>query len=112
MRDLPARVLVVWEPVLITDRAGPRPASRARVTDRRAMQYWDEHHYLSEQYGGPKSVAGFEGAKILFEMKKVVWDYVAVYPPGGKWRDVARKPAFSGGAVVKVKADLRDALRR
>ena len=112
MPDLPVRVLVVWEPILITDRGGPKPGALNRILDPRASHFWDERHYLSAQLGGVAGAAKFPDTKILFEMGKFVWDFVAVYPPGGKWREVARKPVFSGGAVVKVKQDLREALQK
>ncbi|MEO7649783.1 MAG: hypothetical protein ABIZ80_04900 [Bryobacteraceae bacterium] len=112
MPDLKVRVLVVWEPILITDRGGPKAGALNRVPDARARHYWDRNHYLSSRLGGVAGAARFPDTKILFAMGKYVWDFVAVYPPGGKWRDVARKPVFSGGAVVKVKSDLREGLRR
>lgn len=106
----PVAAFVVWEPILITDAAGPRGGSLARVQDRRATQFWDRGHRVSQSMGGPASFGPASGAKILFDMKKHVWDFAAVYAPGFRWSDSAASPLFAGAPVFKVRADLRAAV--
>ena len=103
----PLAVLVVWEPILVTDSAGVRSSALARVPDRRVTQFWDKSHQLSAQMGGPATFGPKSGAKILFDMEEFVWDFVAVYAPGFRWKDSNRSPAFAGAPVLKVVTELR-----
>ena len=45
----------------------------------------------------------------------IVWDYIAIYPPGAGWEDAPPQPLYSGRPVTKVKeaacAALAKALR-
>jgi hypothetical protein len=106
----PVAAFVVWEPILITDAHGPRASALARVRDRRAAQFWDPAHEVSRSMGGPASFGPKSGAKILFDMKKHVWDFAAVYAPGFRWRDSGGSPLFAGAPVVEVTTDLRAAI--
>jgi len=110
LRDVegaPVTVLVVWEPILTTDSIGVKTAALARVPDGRAVQFWDKSHQVSMHMGGPASFGPKSGAKILFEMDEYVWDFVAVYAPGFRWKDSGASPAFAGAPVVKVIGDVR-----
>jgi hypothetical protein len=106
----PVAAFVVWEPILITDWHGPRTTALARVRDTRAAQFWDPQHQVSSSMGGPASFGPKSGAKILFDMKKHVWDFAAVYAPGFRWQDSGGSPIFAGAPVVEVAGDLRAAI--
>ncbi len=106
----PIAAFVVWEPILITDARGPKPGALGRVRDSRAAQFWDPAHLVSQSMGGPASFGPKSGAKILFDMKKHVWDFAAVYAPGFRWRDSSGSPLFAGAPVVEVTTDLRTAI--
>ena len=96
------RVLVVWEPVLLTDVAPPTSGDLARCHDGRARQFWDERGLVSHALGeteGPRR-------------NGVAWDYVAMYPPGVTWDERLPAPAYQGGPVVQVEPELRDRLAR
>src|SRR4030095_9902258 len=43
----PLRVLVVWQPVLKSDLAPPTTGTLSRISDARAIQYWDHDRALS-----------------------------------------------------------------
>ena len=101
----------MWEPILITDSAGPGRVALARIPDPRVSQFWDRSHQLSAAMGGPANFGPKSGAKILFDMDEYVWDFVAVYSPGYRWKDSGRSPAFGGAPVVEVIGDLRSHLR-
>ncbi len=103
----PLTVFVVWEPILVTDAVGVKTAALARLPDRRAVQFWDKSHQVSTRMGGPASFGPKSGSKILFDMDEYVWDFVAVYAPGFRWKDSGSSPAFAGAPVVKVIGDLR-----
>jgi hypothetical protein len=105
----PVKVIVVWERVLMTDRRGVRQKAVDKLTDRRAVHFWDPERRVSSAMGGPEGVAG-TGAKVLFEMGEVVWDFAAVYSPGEHWQDGKAKPAFAGGQVENVIAEVEKAL--
>jgi hypothetical protein len=105
----PVKVMVVWERVLMTDRLGVRRKAVDRLTDGRAVHFWDPERRVSSAMGGPEGVTG-TGAKVLFEMGEVVWDFAAVYPPGERWKDGKAKPAFAGGQVENVIAEVEKAL--
>jgi hypothetical protein len=105
--NAPLTVFVVWEPILVTDSVGVKSGALARIPDRRAVQFWDKGHQLSTQMGGPASFGPKSGAKILFDMDEYVWDFVAVYAPGFRWKDSSKSPAFAGAPVLKVIGDLR-----
>jgi hypothetical protein len=108
--DAPLAAFIVWEPILITDVRGPKVAALARVRDRRAAQFWDPSHRISQSMGGPASFGPKSGAKIVFDMKKHVWDFAGVYTAGFRWRDSGGSPVFAGAPVVEVTADLRAAI--
>ena len=107
----PVATFVVWEPILVTDVRGAGTAVLARVSDRRAAQFWDRAHLVSQAMGGPPSFGPKSGADIRFEMKKHVWDFVGVYAPGFRWRDSAASPSFAGAPVVEVVQGLRAAIQ-
>ena len=102
----PLTAFVVWEPILITDSAGPRANALSLVRDQRAAQFWDHSHQVSASMGGPASFGPRSGAKIHFDMKKYVWDFVAVYAPGFRWSESRASPVFAGAPAVDVTADL------
>jgi hypothetical protein len=42
----------------------------------------------------------------------IVWDHIAVYPPGASWKDRPPKGLYEGGPVVYVTAQARAAVRQ
>lgn len=98
---------IVWEPVLPTDWGMPRTYVLARVHDARASQFWDKTHLLSKTLGGPEHLPRSDGVnKIGFEMTRVIWDFVAVYPPGSD------RPSLTGAPIVQAIDDVRTELAR
>ena len=91
VRDPNVRVFVIWEPVLVTDWHAPGAGAVGRVPDARVTQFWDVRRALS----GTMRRSG------------VVWDYVAIFPPGVRWDAVFPAPQFSGAPVVRVIDDFR-----
>jgi hypothetical protein len=95
----PVRVFVIWEPVLATDWSSPSTATLKRVSDARAVQFWDKGRLISHSMGE-------------HDRRSVVWDYIAVYPRGAVWEDGPRAALYHGGPVVQVVEPARAALKK
>jgi hypothetical protein len=95
----PVRVFVVWEPMLPTDWYRPTRPTLKRVSDARAMQFWDKGHLIAAQlkqqlqlfHGNDPSCCKNGGH---------LWDMAAVYPSGIKWGEAA--PLFDDGPVYRI----------
>jgi hypothetical protein len=76
----------------------PSTATLHRVPDTRARQYWDKSRFLSKAMGETDN-------------SSIVWDRVAVYPPGTVWGEGAPpKPTFEDGPVARVVPDFTAAV--
>jgi len=97
---------VVWEPVIWTDAFRPADRVLARhVPSAEAMHWWDPNRSLSEEIlrspwtrkyavrGGPL---------------KIVWDWVACYPPGTRWEGSFPEPGVQESPVVDSAGHVRD----
>lgn len=107
VRDPNVRAFVVWEPVLLTDWHAPGAGAVARVPDARAVQFWDAGHVLSGEIrraaeSDPRGVQGDHRLRA-----RVVWDFVALYPPGVRWTAAFPAAAFAGAPVVSVIDEFR-----
>lgn len=112
--DKKARLFVVWMPVLATDLGPPSTGTMARVSDRRAAQYWDPKHAISAHFlalakAHPDWLAADERT-MADRPGFVVWDFVAAWKPGARWEAELPRPDFHGGPVVHVIDRFRDAL--
>ncbi len=99
--DAKLAVLVVWEPVIVTDLGPPGTRTLARVNDARARQFWDPDLSLSAAM-----LADARRRPDLFpeiseiDDEAVVWDVVATWPPGVRWESAMPPPAWHGFPVV------------
>ena len=93
------RVFVVWEPVLPTDWSQPSTETLGRIPDARVAQFWDKNRLISHSMG--------EHGR-----STVVWDFIAVYPPGPVWHDSPPPAAYRGGTVIQVIDEAHAALIR
>ena len=115
LRDLgenPVRVFVVWEPVVATDLAPPTTAVLARAADPRVAQYWDPSRARSRAL---VKTAEREWGKITaaedLRDAGIVWDYLLIFPSGGRWSETGPPiPEFAGGTVVDTVPDARSHL--
>jgi hypothetical protein len=98
------KVFVVWEPVLASDWAPPVAGALARIPDSRVTQFWDRRRALSQaiRAAGDERVLG---ARRL--QGDIVWDYVAVFPPGVRWEDRYPMPEYAGAPVLDVVEEVR-----
>ena len=93
------RVFVIWEPVLPSDLFAPSSASLNRISDARTSQYWDKPRVVSRSMGE-------------MDHNSIVWDIVAVYERGKLWEQAPPEPSYSGGAVIDVIEETRNAIKR
>jgi hypothetical protein len=82
------KFFIVWESVLDEDTNPPNARMLSLIKDQRATQYWDPQRALSKQMGEK-------------DEETIVWDWIALYPPGAKWEQPPT-PTFSSRPVVKV----------
>ncbi|HET9320447.1 MAG TPA: hypothetical protein VFO27_11755 [Bryobacteraceae bacterium] len=79
----------------------------ARVHDPRAAQFWDRRRLLSKTLGGPAHLPrGDHVNEIGFQMKNVIWDFVAIYPLGSE------HPSLTGAPVVSVNGNVHEELAK
>jgi hypothetical protein len=97
------RVFVVWEPMLPTDWYRPTRPTLKRVSDQRAVQFWDESHLIATQM--KQQLQQLHGKDpSCCEDRGHLWDMAAVYPAGVKWREAA--PVFDDGPVYRIAPTL------
>ena len=102
------KVFVVWEPVLSTDWGPPNAAALGRIGDRRVSQFWDRPHALSA------AIRAAGDPRVLGERRlkgDIVWDYVAVFPPGVRWDERYPVPEYAGAPVLDIIDEARPFLR-
>ena len=93
--------------MIVTDWSPPSTATLARIRDARAAQFWDREHALSKSLGGPEHAPkGSRADKIEFDMRRYIWDFVAIYPPGSE------TPSFTGAPIVSVVSDVHEEMAR
>jgi hypothetical protein len=97
------RVFVVWEPMLPTDWYRPTRPTLKRVSDTRAVQFWDKSHLIAaelkqqlQQFHGTHPKCCDDGGHL--------WDMAAIYLPGVKWGEAA--PAFDDGPVYRIAPEV------
>ena len=93
------RVLVVWEPMLPTDWSEPSGMVQSRISDPRAVQFWDKDHLVANELRHQLSAT-----QICCERNGIIWDVAALYPTGVRWG--ASSPSFFGGAVLDVAGNI------
>jgi hypothetical protein len=92
--DAAVRVMVVWEPVLLTDWGPPSSKVRSRISDPRVVQYWDPRKELSgalKRAAEARPNGSFHAASR--KIGRTIWDYVAFFTPGVSWDSLPPEPA-------------------
>jgi hypothetical protein len=104
-------IIVLWEHVTVSDRKMGIPTTRvlARLSDRRARQFWDPQRVVSYTMVRdlPRDTLA-SVAEIDSTGAAVVWDCLALFKPGVRWDDRFPVPSWAGRPVI----DVVDALNR
>ncbi len=117
LRSVPSpklRVLVVWEPVIDSDRGPPSAAVLDLVNDPRAIHYWDQQKLLSQEIVRElrENPALLDNPKVELDADTVIWDAIAVFAPGARWERTLPAPAFRGNPVVRAIDGVKATLTR
>ena len=109
--ERPIAVLVVWEPVIVTD-LGPPPARvRRRACDTRVVQFWDPKRLVSQ--AAVQTAMAHRASLDLgddLDADSIAWDIVAVFPPGIRWDEAFPIPSWYGAPVVAAAPELKTRL--
>jgi hypothetical protein len=68
-----------------------------RISNLAAAQFWDRNRLISQSMGER-------------DRGSIVWDYIAVYPPGAMWEGRPPQALYASGPVVRVVDEARGAL--
>jgi hypothetical protein len=102
------RVLVVWEPMLATDWGTPSRSTLARISDRRARQFWDPKHLVSLQLSRFKMAKPGQQEPDCCQDGGVYWDEAILYAPHSQWKEMP-VPVFWNGPVWRIIPGLESA---
>jgi len=86
--DPKLRVLVVWEPVLATDWRAPSGSTLARISDRRARQFWDPKHLVSLQLSRIRMAKPGQQEPACCQDEGFYWDEAILYAPKTEWKEM------------------------
>jgi hypothetical protein len=106
--DKPAKIFVIWEPILSTDWSPPTTFAMRRIRDRRTQQYWDPDHHVARKLAA--DARSPQPAHDCCERSGILWDLAAVYPPGRSWNERMPPAVVFNGSVVDVASEIESAL--
>ena len=98
-----ARISAVWEPVRFADWQRPTTAALARLSDPRVTQYWDHDHVLANMLAN-------ENQPNCCEAKNILFDLIAVYPPGVTWSGRLPRAEIFDGPIFRIVPKIQAAL--
>jgi len=106
------RVLVVWEPVILTDIGKPGHGVRQPLSDPRVTEFWDEKRWLSPRMIERAAlIARAKGEEPPLGPDDIAWDVIAIFPEGTLWEDPFPVPSWYGGEpVVRSLGPVEEAL--
>ena len=93
----PLAVLVVWQPMLITDWGRPGAGTLGRLADHRVRQFWDADRTVAQAL--KTSFSEREAGLGCCVTDGVWWDLMAVFPPGMEWNERLPEPLLLDGTV-------------
>lgn len=105
------RVLVIWEPVLPSDRGPPSEEVRAPLQDARVIEYWDEHRWMSPLVMQRAALIARATGTPEPQPGAIAWDFIALYPAGVRWEDPFPTPTWHGEPVIDSLEPVAEALR-
>lgn len=102
-------MLVVWEPILVTDWRAPSRSTLARMSDARVEQFWDPNHEVSKALSRMAKLRPSVPNSGTDTDNGFHWDEAIVCAPHSKWED-SPAPLFWRGPVYRSISGLATAL--
>ncbi len=96
-------MLVVWEPILNSDREPPKNFPDFEKTQ--VQQFWDPEHRVSRALLASPAIAARH-----VDDDGVVWDAAFLFAPGARWEEAPPDASFAGAPVIRAHKRLREAL--
>jgi hypothetical protein len=90
-------VFVVWQPILPTDWGKPGSRVLHRLSDSRVRQFWDAGHHVAGAL--EQSFRNRDPQPNCCVHQDTWWDLMAVFLPGGEWKDTFPVPVLLEGTV-------------
>ena len=103
------RAFVIWEPILPTDWRPPSGSTLARISDRRARQFWDPQHVVARALNDIARQNPPQPEPTCCTQKGFYWDEAIFYAANARW-EAAPTSAFWNGPVWKTIPGLEKAL--
>lgn len=103
-------MFAVWEPILASDFMAPTTGALRRISDSRARHYWDEDHVLAKVM--KRDARPPQPKEECCENDGVLWDLVAIYPPGARWEATMPPAAMFDGPVYRLTEKIHAALAK
>lgn len=103
-------MLVVWEPILLTDWRPPSRSTLGRIPDRRARQFWDPKHLVAEELTRIAEQNREQLEPDCCVEKGFHWDEAVLYAPHSHWNN-RPTPVFWNGPVFRIASALDKALK-
>jgi len=107
-------VIVVWEHVTASDKGITLPPAKVlfRISDKRAVQFWDDSRSLSRLMIHELPHDTLESvAEVDSDRTAIAWDCVALYRAGRMWNERFPVPDWAGRPVREVTDTLMVRLR-
>ena len=101
-------VFAVWQPMLPTDVSAPGTGVLRRLSDGRVRQYYDPDHRMARQLAADARAP--QPAPDCCTRRQILWDLMAVYPPGARWADRLPPAVVFNGPVLNVIGALEQVL--
>lgn len=94
----------------MTDWRAPSRSTLARISDRRAQQFWDPKHLVAVQLSHLAEQKSGQPVPECCIEKGFHWDEVALYAPHVRWGD-GPTPVYWNGPVYRIAPGLEKALK-
>jgi hypothetical protein len=96
--------------MLTTDWFHPSTGTLARVSDPRAIQFWDTGHLVSAELRRSRAAISGQPEPACCDDGGFYWDMAILYPPGAMWKDTLPAAAAMEGPVYQIAQNLEHEL--
>ena len=96
--------------MLTTDWFHPSTGTLARVSDPRAIQFWDPKHLVSAELRRSRAAIVGQPEPACCDDGGYYWDMAVLYQPGEIWKETLPAATAMEGPVYKIAQDLEHEL--